>query len=365
MKTTNIMTSMLVATSLAWPGVAWAGDIQPVATTCLDTEEVIIVDEADISVDTRAESRQRASKARERRHKRERQRAKRRERELQRQVEAQEVARQEAETRAKEAEAKAAAQTKARQEDEQRREAEARETVRQMARMQGAAAAAAGDPATAGVRLQIAASTHGDPILWIEAAEYFTDAFDLGDEPAGDQAVSAAMEAKKVGAGLEPAQGDDVRTRADAVLEHVPRLRRQRDEMRRIARAELIAGGSLLAVGAAGFAMVGAGSYLDKAAQRERDRVEGLEGVDTAPLAAQESQAKGLLIAGGVIGSAGVILGGTLLGLGLRDQLRLGRPSGLDRRRRPKTHAKGKRRRLRANLGPGPTGLGATLTLRM
>jgi hypothetical protein len=361
-KTIATLTTALTLASPSWALAAEPLPGQPVNATCLDSEEVIIVDDADMSVDIEAREADRRHRARQRREAR---RAKKRQRQLEEQVAEQEEARAQAEARAREAEAELQAKERAQAEAEQARQVEEREARRRVARLEAEAAAAAGDPATAGVQLQIAASTHHDSLLWVEAAEYFAEGFDLGDDPAGAQAVAAAMEAKKSDEALAPAERESVRVRADAVLEHVPRLRRARDETRRVARAELAAGGVLLAVGAAGFGMFGAGSYLNGAAKRERARVEGLEGVDTAPLAAQERRAKGLLIGGGVVGSVGVILGGTLVGLGLREHLRLRHPEVDTGRRNARKSGSDRAGKLRAKLGPGPTALGATLTLRM
>jgi hypothetical protein len=271
--------------------------------SCLDTEEVLIIeDDVSMSIDREAESRKRAQQQRARR---ERRKAERREAELRREVEATERAREEAESRASLAEQALTAQRKALAE--------------------AYAAAVAGEEASA-----------------------------------RPPALAAAPPATSATGAVAPSEQADASTRVDAATTTAPGLAREHQERHRLARIEIAVGGGLLGLAAGGFGMLGAGMYLYNATERERARAEGLGVEDFSPLRSQERRAQGLAIAGGVVGTASAVLGGTLLGLGARDLLRArrGQPPGR-RARRPSSP------RVRMSLGPGPTTLGASLRFRL
>ncbi len=111
------------------------------------------------------------------------------------------------------------------------------------------------------------------------------------------------------------AWSQELRGNAEGAL---PELRRKTNPTRRNARGELIAGSLFLAGGLAGLGVMGGGLYLSTAAERELPKA-GDNPDYLAPLKAQQQKGDTLIAAGAVAGVLGVVLGVTLVSLGVSD----------------------------------------------
>lgn len=203
------------------------------------------------------------------------------------------------------------------------------------------ALAGRGDPQAGAARLVEAAVILEDPALTIEAADVY---YSLRTKESALQAlrlISGAREAlagyvdpeldASVEVGSIRLSADDVaalQARCDVLDEQATALHQKiaaREGVETRARKRVRAGAVLTGVGVAGFGLLAGGLAVRADREAKLAPIRGEEELyDLSSLDAQRGRATGMMAAGVATGVLGLVVGGVLLGLGLRELKRGG-----------------------------------------